>query len=579
MKRKYIFLALLTVLFIILIVGRNTRISAYNRLLNTVYETRILYKEIRGDYDVPKEQLISDVFYQNTVLTAKENADYNQDVKKISNTENYLRLSDYPQGYYVDLPTDSTFDFTLSPDYTKVVNSTFEAIITREWSPYDDVTWYLDNYPNRYLLNEQYLKSNNITTHRNETVKINGKDVLIIGVTRTPSVQNNKPNSYIYAYFYTSGREYYRIMFKGKSYDKKFVAECEKTINSLQVIRKRGTPRYVVDWHPELPNWDEQTSKLYYELSNSTDFKWGIFTKQSMTEGVDFRIPQMEEKLDFKFDIILGYMYLYQEVPIYGMEKARDDGKAIELTIQIANMENSGLFGKNPNFDVYDGLKDDEIRRVARQLKKFGSPILLRLNNEMNSDWTNYSGIAALSDAEINKDIWIRIYNIFEEEGVTNCIWIFNPNDKNCPPCAWNSFAGYYPGNKYVHLLGVTGYNTGTYYNEKWAEKWSNFTEIFDHIEYNYKPLFSDFSWIITEFASSSYGGDKAAWIDEMFAKMPSYSNIKAAVWWSYADFDVDRPKEWIPSRPYFLDETPQTTEAFKRGVKKQYDVQGSGSR
>lgn len=67
---------------------------------------------------------------------------------------------------------------------------------------------------------------------------------------------------------------------------------------------------------------------------------------------------------------------------------------------------------------------------------------------------------------------------------------------------------------------------------------------------------------MITEFASSSIGGDKAKWISDMFAALPDYLQIKAAVWFSSADYDGE-----TPARPYWLDETDATTDAFKKGV------------
>ena len=571
MKRIHILLILLVVSIAIIGVGDNKRKNFYNKSLQAITDSRLMLKENIGVFKLQLGEKVDKKVYQNNILAKDENGlDYSKDVKKVYNGEKFSRLMDYPNGYIVDLPEGSEYDFTLSPNYTKVKNKYFEAMLAREWSPYDDVKWYFDNYPNRYLINNEYLTSNNITVHKNETVRINGRDVLIISLTRKPFAENNKPNTYTYVYFYTDSREYYRIMFKGYEYNDDYIRECERTINSFDTIIKRGKAEYSVNWQPELPNWDEATKKLFADLENTNKFKWGIFTRQSMTEGVDYRIADLEKKIDYKFDIVLGYMCLYEPLPIYGMKKARDDGKAIELTVQVSNMENAGLFGKNPNLEMYDGLKDDQIRRLAKQIKEFGSPILFRLNNEMNSDWTNYSGIAALSDADISKDNWVRIYNIFQEENVTNCIWVYNPNDKNCPPCNWNSFAAYYPGNKSVHMLGGTGYNTGSYYNQQWAEKWSSFTEIYDYIAFQYNPLFSKFIWIITEFGSSSVGGDKVKWIDEMFANLHKYPNIKAAVWWSSADYDVTPDKKSIPARRYWLDETPETGEAFKRGLKQQ---------
>ena len=77
---------------------------------------------------------------------------------------------------------------------------------------------------------------------------------------------------------------------------------------------------------------------------------------------------------------------------------------------------------------------------------------------------------------------------------------------------------------------------------------------------------FSEFPFIITEFASSSVGGDKAGWITDMFATLKKYKNIKLALWWSSADYDFSKSPPEL-ARPYWLDETDATVEAFKKGV------------
>ena len=63
-----------------------------------------------------------------------------------------------------------------------------------------------------------------------------------------------------------------------------------------------------------------------------------------------------------------------------------------------------------------------------------------------------------------------------------NAIWIFNPNDRDYPPANWNHFMAYYPGDEFVQLIGITGYNTGTYYKETKNETWREFDEIYDRI-------------------------------------------------------------------------------------------------
>ena len=42
-----------------------------------------------------------------------------------------------------------------------------------------------------------------------------------------------------------------------------------------------------------------------------------------------------------------------------------------------------------------------------------------------------------------------------------NVLWVWNPNEKSFPNFTWNAMELYYPGNEYVDIIGLTGYNTG----------------------------------------------------------------------------------------------------------------------
>ena len=115
-------------------------------------------------------------------------------------------------------------------------------------------------------------------------------------------------------------------------------------------------------------------------------------------------------------------------------------------------------------------------------------------------------------------------------------------------------------------MIGVTGYNTGNYFQAKTGEKWRGFNEIYKHINDRFSVMYSQYPWIITEFSCNSVGGDKQAWIKEMFDSIHQYPNIKIAVWWSY--FDPD-PETKEPARRYWLDEKPEYLQEFKDGLKR----------
>ncbi len=115
-------------------------------------------------------------------------------------------------------------------------------------------------------------------------------------------------------------------------------------------------------------------------------------------------------------------------------------------------------------------------------------------------------------------------------KGATNALWVWNPHDRSFPDFRYNHPALYYPGNEFVDLVGMTGYCNGTYFPN---EIWRSFDEIYAPIYDEYAAMFPDKPFVITEFACSAIGGDKAAWIRDALRRLPSYPRIRLAIWWN----------------------------------------------
>ncbi len=529
----------------------------------------ILENEVVGLSEI-KETLL----YEDNSIVAREKINPLKDNKKVYITENTLRLVNYTDGYMTDFPRNFEFDFSKSPLYTKGGNKSFDVTISKERSPYEDVDEYLAYYLNRFILNESYQNANRISVSEANISTKNGYDAQIIRAVINEA-GDAVFDGYAYVLIKTGTKEFYRLMFRYDTALYGFDEILDTAINSFSTFEPFGEAVYDVRFEPEIPGyWSSETKELYKKIADSDKIRWGIFTENIYQEGIEQKVPQIEEKSAYTFPVILSYMQHTWDFPTEFMKKNYDDGKLVELTYQITSDNNQDLFGYTPNIDIYRGIKDEEIRKFARDAKEFGHPFLFRLNNEMNSDWTSYSGIINMSDPEIYISNWRRFYDIFKEEGVNNAIWIFNSNDNDYPPCKWNNFLAYYPGDDYVQMIGLTGYNTGTYYEHVSGEIWREFETIYDDLQAKYEPFFSEFPWIITEFGSSSVGGDKVKWIDDMFACINKYPNIKIAVWFSCADYDTREEFNGAVARPYWLDETDETLNAFAKGVKK-YGIQG----
>jgi len=68
---------------------------------------------------------------------------------------------------------------------------------------------------------------------------------------------------------------------------------------------------------------------------------------------------------------------------------------------------------------------------------------------------------------------------------------------------------------------------------------------------------------MITEFGSNSVGGDKARWLQDMFAHIDRYPSIKAAIFFSSTDLDSNQQ----PARIYRIDETEAVLDTVKQGL------------
>ena len=502
------------------------------------------------------------------------------DNKRVLRSGDTTRLVNYLDGCQMDFPAGSQFDFSLSPLFTRAYGDGWDAVVSREKATYesmrdvisfelstffpflrdDSVQRYVNHYEWRFLTDGSWQENNRVSVSERELW--DNRVLFFTAVLQDPG--DAEYDGYLYATVYTKSREYLRVAVRYHSADTETPAWFRDRLYwNFRVFDPTGVGHYGTDFYPDLDaaRLSAGTRALYGELESGDTLKWGVFTSDAVESLGHGSMERMERELDYTFDAALSYVHYGHDFPTEFMQGNYERGRIVELTYQTTTNNNEDMTAHTPFLDIYRGECDEEIRRFARAAADYGRPFLFRLDNEMNSDWTSYSGVVNMADPRLYTAVWQRFFRIFAEEGVDNCLWIYNPNDRNAPPGKWNDSLAYYPGNEYVHLLGVTGYNNGTYYT-KWNEQWRGFTTIYDEIWNLYSPHFSRFPWIITEFASSSYGGDKAAWIDEMFAHIGDYPNIKLAVWFSAADYDGE-----TPARPYWLDETPETLAAFKRGL------------
>lgn len=196
--------------------------------------------------------------------------------------------------------------------------------------------------------------------------------------------------------------------------------------------------------------------------------------------------------------------------------------------------------------DIAAGRHDEYVRGWARDLASTGVAVYLRPFPEMNGDWVTWNG-----DPEGLVLAWRRMVELFREEGAHNVLWVFSPNVTDEPRVASNRMELYYPGDEYVDVLALDGYNWGT--TRPWTA-WRPFEEVFASGYARVTALGPQPVWF-AELASSTDGGDKASWVQSMLDST-AFPRLEAIVW-----FDERKEADWR------MVADPRVADAFRAGL------------
>jgi Glycosyl hydrolase family 26 len=201
-----------------------------------------------------------------------------------------------------------------------------------------------------------------------------------------------------------------------------------------------------------------------------------------------------------------------------------------------------------PNFqlsDVINGTYDSYIANFAAQARDWGHPFFLRFDWEMNGDWFPWGeGVNGNQPGEYVA-AYRHVHDIFASVGATNATWVWCPLVTGHDTLA--GLRSLYPGSSYVDWTCLDGYNWGpTPVN---PHPWRSFDKIFKK-DYPWvvKKIARGKPMILAELGSNSAGGNKGAWIQNMFKQFrKNYRKVRAIIWFDVADRGIDWPLETNP--------------------------------
>jgi len=488
--------------------------------------------------------------------TEKPEQNQNDGTYEFIGTSTYDLFTNYVDGYSIKVEKGLTVDMSNAGICAVLENENKRIEIYKQYIGSDAASYI--NYSNGFMKN-----TSDHTVEFNGYQQISSYNVHITSWHREKLSGDENDKNYYAVFDIVSGEYCYTFYIKGN----KSIGELGGYMNLLESFTIQDafrnaefTKTNAVD--PASRGWNEETAAFYEKyFGDEANLTWGLYEPQTNFEygtgSYDYnQLKYYEQNFNYEFPIVLNYSQFENTTRHPNLDQrlsqAWAKGKVLELTLQT-----DWNSGGNVVYDILNGDYDLFLKNYAETIKNFGHPVLFRLCNEMNGDWCPYSGYNTSRDPEIYRELYQYVYGFFKEAEADNVIWIWNPNSVSFPNFKWNDASLYYPGDEYVDVIGLTAYNTGTYYATQ-GEKWRTFEDLYDGMVQQYSKRFGQ-PFMITEFASAGMGGDKPQWIREMFRKIETYDKIKVAVWWDGCDYDNGKI-----ARNYTIDENQQVFETFR---------------
>ena len=200
---------------------------------------------------------------------------------------------------------------------------------------------------------------------------------------------------------------------------------------------------------------------------------------------------------------------------------------------------------------IISGEMDQYLHDWAAAAKTYGGVVWIRPFPEMNGNWSCWCGVVGTNTTAKTVAAWKHVHDIFVAEGASNVKFVWNVNSMSIPDNAENAIEKYWPGDDYVDYVSVDGYNWGT--SASWSS-WSMPAQIFD-IPYKQITALTNKPFFIAETASTPVGGDKPAWITDLFKSMATrYPKIVGVCW-----FNQNKEQDWR------MDQNDATLAAMKQ--------------
>lgn len=266
-------------------------------------------------------------------------------------------------------------------------------------------------------------------------------------------------------------------------------------------------------------------------------------------------IAEFEENVGQPLDVVDVYLDWFTPVAnvTSTMEHIIDAGATPSLTWEAQTITTPQIVNGSRELGLRDGRHvaiNDYLAEFAQGVcdvaQDEGEVVLIRVLHEMNGGWFAW-GISFQTGAgdrpntpETFKQAWIKVHDAFDDRCGDAVRFVWAVNHASVGEGA--DFTNAFPGAEYVDYVAIDGYNWGS--DAWWG--WQDFDTLF-RPAYCAVTALTDKPLFLAETASSENGGDKAAWIADLFASRERFPRIDGVVWLNDHKFEAetDGPMDW----------------------------------
>ena len=207
---------------------------------------------------------------------------------------------------------------------------------------------------------------------------------------------------------------------------------------------------------------------------------------------------------------------------------------------------------------IIAGRFDHYIDSFARDVKKTGMPLVIRLDHEMNGDWYPWSEDKSYNSPGEYVAMWRHVVDRFRAIGADKyVIWLWAPT--RVDNISHQTIAQYYPGDDYVDWVGMSGYQRSSTSQATFDITFGKTLGLLRAL--TSKPIF------LAEIGATESGGRKAQWIESLFDNLPKNPDIIGFSWFNLAVTSGGGSDE--VTNDWRINSSGPSILAFKHGIAK----------